>query len=215
MLKDYYKILQIAPNATLPEIKRAYHKLAMIYHPDKNLNDPSATAQFNDIKEAYEVLTHPAKKETYLQERWYNQSIGKTRTAESITPFSVLRLCLEVEKYVSTLDHHRMNKEGLSNYICELLSADTIGRLKQFDQKDINRQIIATILNAIRPLPLRLAAGVTEQLEDLADNDEETLQKIKSFLSKLKTSFLWNRYKIPIMILFTLLICLLIFFTSK
>jgi curved DNA-binding protein CbpA len=215
MLKDYYKILQIPPNATFPEIKRAYHKLAMIYHPDKNLNDPSATVQFSDIKEAYEVLTNPARKETYLQERWYNQSIGKTRTAEPITPFSVLRLSLEVEKYVSTLDSHRMNKEGLSNYISELLSSETIVQLKQFNQKDINRQIIATILNAMTPLPLNLATGVIEKLEDLADNDEETLQRIRSFLSKLKRSFLWNRYKIPIMILFTLLICLLIFFTSK
>lgn len=215
MLKDYYKILQISPNATLSEIKRAYHKLAMIYHPDKNLNDFSATAQFNDIKEAYEVLTNPSKKETYLQECWYNQSIGKTRSAEPITPFSVLRLSLEVEKYVSTLDIHRTNKEGLSNYIAELLSAETIGQLKQFNQTDINRQIIVTILNAMKPLPLRLAIGVTEKLADLADNDEETLQRIKSFLSKLKRTFLWNRYKILLMLLFTLLICLLIFFTSK
>jgi curved DNA-binding protein CbpA len=215
MLKDYYKILQISPNATLPEIKRAYHNLAMIYHPDKNLNDPSATAQFSDIKEAYEVLTNPSKKETYLQERWYNQSLGKKRTAELITPFSVLRLSLEVEKYVSTLDNHRMNKEGLANYIGELISSDTIGQLKQFNQKDINHQIVITILSAMRPLPLKLATGVSEKLENLADNDEEALQRISSFLSNLKRSFLWNRYKILIMVLFTLLICLLIFFTSK
>jgi len=215
MLKDYYKILKIPPNATLPEIKKAYHNLAMLYHPDKNFNDPSATAQFSDIKEAYEVLTNPSKKETYLQERWYNQSIGKKRTAEPITPFSVLSLSLEVEKYVSTLDTHRMNKEGLANYIGELISSETIRQVKQFNQKDITRQIVITILSAMRPLPLKLAMSVSRKLEDLADNDEETLQRISSFLSKLKRSFLWNRYKIMVMILFTILICLLIFFISK
>jgi DnaJ-class molecular chaperone with C-terminal Zn finger domain len=70
----------------------------MIYHPDKNPNDKYAEAQFNEIKEAYEVLTNPVKKENYLQQRWYNQSIGKRRTAETITPVSILKLVLELER---------------------------------------------------------------------------------------------------------------------
>src|SRR5438045_1154573 len=138
MLKDYYKILQLSAQAALPEIKQAYRRLAMIYHPDKNKNDPYAEAQFNEIKEAYEVLTNPVKKETYLQERWYNQSIGKKRTAGAITPVSILILSLELEKYVSKLDIYRMNKEGLLNYINELLSPDTIEKLKQFNETGIN-----------------------------------------------------------------------------
>ena len=122
MLKDYYQILQIEPHSTLAEIKQAFRRLAMIYHPDKNPNDKYAEVQFNEIKEAYEVLTNPVRKENYLQQRWYNQSIGKRRTAETITPVSILKLVLELEQYVSRLDVHRMNKEGLSNYIDELLS---------------------------------------------------------------------------------------------
>ena len=61
-LKDYYKILEVETSADLLEIKKAYRKLALQYHPDKNHNDPYATAQFSAIKEAYEVLTNPAKK---------------------------------------------------------------------------------------------------------------------------------------------------------
>ncbi|MBK9569291.1 MAG: J domain-containing protein [Chitinophagaceae bacterium] len=61
-LKDYYGLLDIETSATLQEIKKAYRKLALRYHPDKNQNDPYATAQFAAIKEAYEVLTHPQKK---------------------------------------------------------------------------------------------------------------------------------------------------------
>ena len=111
-LKDYYQLLGLQPSATLPEIKKAYRRLALQYHPDKNQNDPYATAQFTAIKEAYEVLTNPAKKEYYLQQRWYEQSIGKRKKEAVITPVAVLLQSLELEKYVSTIDVFRLDKEG-------------------------------------------------------------------------------------------------------
>ena len=76
-LKDYYKILEMEPSATLTEIKKAYRRLAQQYHPDKNSSDEYALTYFAEIKEAYEVLTNPAKKDYYLQQRWYQQSLGK------------------------------------------------------------------------------------------------------------------------------------------
>ena len=65
------------PTATVPEIKQAYRKLVMIYHPDKNNDDPYALARFNEVKEAYEVLMNPGKKELYLQERWLKKAGGQ------------------------------------------------------------------------------------------------------------------------------------------
>jgi len=215
MLKDYYKILQLPPQAALPEIKQAYRRLAMIYHPDKNKNDPYAEAQFNEIKEAYEVLINPVKKETYLQERWYNQSLGKKRTAGPITPVSILILSLELEKYVSKLDEYRMNKEGLLNYIDELLSPDTIEKLKQFNETGINRQIINTILMAMNPLQPKFATILSSRLEQLAGEDRIALERIREFLRQRKKIFLWDKYKVLFIVILTLFICLLIFFTNK
>ena len=214
MLKDYYQILQIEPHSTLAEIKQAFRRLALVYHPDKNPNDKYAEVQFNDIKEAYEVLTHPVKKENYLQQRWYNQSTGKRRTAQTVTPVSVLKLVLELEQYVSRLDVHRMNKEGLSDYIDELLSTDTIEKLRQFKQPEINRQIVTSTLSAMRPLTLKFIGKLPERLRTLAD-DETSLDRIKNFLRDQKRVFLWDRYKVVVIILFTIFICLLIYFTSK
>jgi curved DNA-binding protein CbpA len=214
MLKDYYQILQIEPHSTLTEIKQAFRRLALIYHPDKNPNDKYAEVQFNEIKEAYEVLTNPVKKENYLQQRWYNQSIGKRRMAEMITPVSILKLVLELEQYVSRLDVHRMNKEGLSDYIDELLSPDTIKNLKQFNEPEINGQIITSTLSAMQPLTMEFIGKLTERLEILAD-DDTWLRRIKSFSRNRKKAFLWERYKVGVIILFTIFICLLIYFTSR
>ena len=214
MLKDYYQILQIEPHSTLAEIKQAFRRLALIYHPDKNPNDKYAEVQFNEIKEAYEVLTNPVRKENYLQQRWYNQSIGKRRTAETITPVSILKLVLELERYVSKLDVHRMNKEGLSDYIEELLSTGTIEKLRQFNEPEINKQIITSTLSAMQHLPMKFIGKLPERLGTLAD-DETSLHRIKNFLRNRKRAFLWERYKVAVIILFTIFICLLIYFTSR
>lgn len=215
MLKDYYQILQIQPNSTLVEIKQAFRRLAMIYHPDKNPNDKYAEVQFNEIKEAYEILTNPVKKESYLQERWYHQSIGKKRTAKTITPVSILKLSLELEQYVSRLDVHRMNKEGLSSYLNELLSEDTIKKLNEFNEEEINGQIIITTLTTMKPLPLNLTSSLLRRLESLAENDAMAMKHIKIFLHEHKRIFLWERYKVLIILICTIIICLLIYFTSK
>lgn len=215
MQKDYYKILQLPSHANLTEIKQAYRKLALLHHPDKNNGDPYAGVKFGEIKEAYEVLSNPARKELYLQERWYNQSTGRKRHAEAITPVSILRLSLELEKYVSTLDVHRMNKEGLASYIAELLSSDTIAILRQFDNKDINRQIVSTLLTASKSLPLKIAKPLIRNFEMLAAGDEVSTLRVKKFSATLQKIFLWDRYKFVLIFLITALICLLIYLTNR
>jgi hypothetical protein len=62
--KDYYQILQVDPNATLEEIKQAYHRLARKYHPDIS-QEANAEQRFKEIKLAYEVLKDPQKRATY------------------------------------------------------------------------------------------------------------------------------------------------------
>lgn len=63
--RDYYEILGLSRNASEDDIKKAYRKLAIKYHPDKNPNDKEAEKKFKEITEAYEVLTNKSKKEHY------------------------------------------------------------------------------------------------------------------------------------------------------
>ena len=65
MAKDYYKILGVDRNATQEEIKKAYRKLALKYHPDRNPGDKSAEEKFKEINEAYAVLSDPEKRKKY------------------------------------------------------------------------------------------------------------------------------------------------------
>jgi curved DNA-binding protein len=65
--KDYYKILGVKRNASDDEIKRAYRKLALKYHPDRNPGDSSAEDKFKEINEAYQVLSDPKKRSHYDQ----------------------------------------------------------------------------------------------------------------------------------------------------
>ena len=62
---NFYNILEIDENAGADDIKKSYRRLSMIYHPDKNKNNPEATAKFQKISEAYETLGDSDKKRDY------------------------------------------------------------------------------------------------------------------------------------------------------
>ncbi|NWG13208.1 MAG: DnaJ domain-containing protein [Acidobacteria bacterium] len=63
--KDYYQILGISPDAAEEDIKRAYRRLALEWHPDRNPDNPNATERFQEISEAYAVLIDPVKRRQY------------------------------------------------------------------------------------------------------------------------------------------------------
>ncbi len=65
--KDYYELLGIEKGADEKQIKSAYRKLAMKYHPDKNPGDKVAEEKFKEINEAYEILSDPSKRQMYDQ----------------------------------------------------------------------------------------------------------------------------------------------------
>ena len=88
-MSDFYVLLGVARTATEVEIKKAYRKLAMEYHPDRN-PAPEAEARFKEITEAYEVLRDPEKRSAYDR---YGKA-GRRRAAadsDSITSISAKR----------------------------------------------------------------------------------------------------------------------------
>ena len=71
--RDYYEVLGVGRDATADELKKAYRKLAIKYHPDKNPGDKTAEEKFKEAAEAYDVLSDAEKRARYDK---YGHSMG-------------------------------------------------------------------------------------------------------------------------------------------
>lgn len=81
-MKDLYRVLECAHDATPDQIKTNYRRLARQYHPDKNQNNPTAEQRFKEINEAYSTLSDSQKKIEYDMERTWQQHNKSTERAE-------------------------------------------------------------------------------------------------------------------------------------
>jgi molecular chaperone DnaJ len=86
--EDFYKILGITKSASTDEVKKAYRKLAMKYHPDKNPNDKVAEDKFKEISRAYETLKDPERKKLYDQ---YGENPSYAQHFHGFDPFKNYR----------------------------------------------------------------------------------------------------------------------------
>jgi curved DNA-binding protein CbpA len=87
-MKDYYYILGIKENSTESEIKTAYRKLSLKFHPDKNDGDEFFTERFKEIQEAYEILSNPTRKQNYDKQKKSNSSESQNGAYSHKTNFT-------------------------------------------------------------------------------------------------------------------------------
>ncbi|CAG5099573.1 Oidioi.mRNA.OKI2018_I69.XSR.g16586.t1.cds [Oikopleura dioica] len=95
-MKDYYRTLDVTPEASTAEIKKAYHKMARKFHPDKN-KAKDAHEMFIRIKEAYEVLSDPVKRKQFEAARAGPRNSRRHRSTKARRPHPYKRPAQEKE----------------------------------------------------------------------------------------------------------------------
>jgi molecular chaperone DnaJ len=215
LIKDYYKILDVPPAATVQEIKQSFRRLAQQYHPDKNAGSHWADAQYREIQEAYKVLSDPKQREEYNYKRWFNRSTARDFIQNPVTPLAILQECRSLQKYVSSINVFHIRYETVSQHIKQLLSPETIGILHEFNDTAINHEIVRLLLQSAHPLPLGYFAGVAGLLMQVARDDAAALATIEDALKLKKQRQRWERYKWIVVVLLTAAILFLMYWVGK
>ena len=213
--KDYYKILEISATATQKEIKTSYRKLAQRYHPDKNQGNPISEAYFREVREAYGILSNPRQRESYNYERWVHRGTGKKFRGPAFTPETILQDILSTRKYLSTVDMFQMNQEALYFHLKEILSDHNLVVLQECKNEQVNQQILHELMAAAQLLHFKFAELLSESLMKLAAADREMIDQVKNYLDDARRNEQWEKYKIPLTLLATLLISFLIFYLGR
>lgn len=214
-IKDYYKTLGISPTAPVNDIKKAYRKLALKYHPDTNDGNALFEVHFVEIKEAYEVLIDPSQREDYNYKRWYNRTIGKDFTHRPLTAHAVLEECKKLTNYLSGTSQFHVEYDGLSRHIREILNDRNMDILQQSGENLLINQVIKLLLHASSHLPYHYHTPIIDQLKVLAGDDKEVTEKIELHIKHHEQKALFEKYKIAGVIIFTLIICLIIYLSSR
>lgn len=172
-MKDYYYFLGIPQNASAEDIKKAYRKLSLKYHPDKNENDDYFSDRFKEVKEAYETLTDPQRK------RIYDQNLGsQQRNVKSILPpkiknFSASKIRAqkdeEITIYWNTYDADLVK---IVPFGLEKPNGERTIRIKEFDSHG-KFQILLHATNTV--LHKTIVQGIT--ITELAENESGSEEK--------------------------------------
>lgn len=172
-MKDYYYFLGIPQNASAEDIKKAYRKLSLKYHPDKNENDDYFSDRFKEVKEAYETLTTPERKRIYDQNLSSQQRNVKSILPPKIKNFSASKIRArkdeEITIYWNTYDADLVK---IVPFGLEKPNGERTIRIKEFDSQG-KFQILLHATNTI--LHKTIVQGIT--ITELADNEIESEEK--------------------------------------
>lgn len=207
-MKDYYKILEINPSSTAEDIKKSYRRLALKYHPDRNLDSRFSEDIFKEIVEAYQVLSNIELKNKYDYSRSQHNQKPKDKQDQNrkkqLTAKDVLGHFTTFRIQITKLKRSDVNQDNLFKNLDGLLTDNIINFLLLFDDIKTNKLIINEILICSKYLNYKNANILINKAAKIAGSDNDMLLAIFKFDKRLKSWAYWDFYKyiiIPLVII--------------
>lgn len=222
--RDYYVVLNVQPAASQQEIKLAYRKLALQYHPDRNGGNIHTEALFKEINEAYSILSNQQKRADYNRLREARTTSASTyqtrpqshqkaqRPRPQVSGKTILFQCTHLRNVVENTNPFSINNDSLLAKIESLLSDSYIHILLYENKRIITSQVVHEILISSKPLPQNYFSIVTPRLFRLAGNDAIMRNSIQQAIKQKQQDYVWQKYKFWWVLFITLVICALIYF---
>ena len=206
---DHYQTLNVPATASAEEIRKAFRKLAMQFHPDRN-SEPGARARFEAIQHAWLILKDRRSRAAYNYSRYTQSRIRSSRPlAMHIT--DILHASTALQKKLHMLDPFRLDLDLLLFEINDILSPHNRSILLASDDQESRRKVFRQVLAALRLLPLPMTKNILPVLIELSLNDRFLKKEREEWLRQVQWQYFWNRYKILIALGIAVLFCLLLY----
>jgi len=212
MEQNWYAILGITTSATESEIKRAFRKLAHIYHPDKNSN-PVYFEQFKQIKKAYEILGNRESK------RLYDKSIQLEGRSNSSEPEikniqDLIRYFHLFEREMQQSDFRFINYDRIKWKLNYPLFLPLIKEFIQLGNKLEQQQLFKQVKYIFSFLPHHELKVYQQKIEECF-SDEQDIISFYQLMKEKAIDAKWDQLKIPLVAILSALLCLGIYLLTK
>lgn len=189
MTKDYYAILGVSKNASTQEIKKAFRKLSLKYHPDKNPDDPFFKKMFLDLKEAYDTLIDAEKRRLYddrlvgkhnpsaSTEYQTNTSTQRPEPSPNELVSSILQNLKKIQTQLRGVATAQVKVEAITEYLSQILSSEILD-LYSLISESRREEFIFNVTPLLRFLDTTTRNKYAAQLVSIAGADNELIQQI-------------------------------------
>ncbi|WP_312749790.1 J domain-containing protein [Epilithonimonas hominis] len=172
-MKDYYYFLGIPKDASAEDIKKAYRKLSLKYHPDKNDNDEFFSDRFREAQEAYETLTDADRRRLYDQNLSSQQRNVKSILPPKIKSFSASKIRAKVDEEITVYwNTYDADLVKIVPFGLEKPNGERTIRIKEFDSQG-KFQILLHATNTV--LHKTIVQGIT--ITELAESESNSVEK--------------------------------------
>ena len=210
--QNWYAVLGITSSASETEIKRAFRKLAHIYHPDKNSN-PIYFEQFKQIKKAYEILGNTTSKKLYDQSL---QLEGKSTKSQPLLQNAqdLLKYFHLLEREMQQTDFRFINYDRIKWKLNYPMFMPLIKEYIQSGNIQEQQKLLKQVLYVLSFLPYTEIKAYQPKLENCFLNKDHIIT-IRELITEKKREAKWEQLKIPLVAFISALLCLGIFLLAK